>query len=100
MSARTESVLEAEEAPEQAVEGGVAGSGAVEDAVEVRPQAFAFLGAWGELVFFQGATEPPDHAPGDLDRIPLLVVGGDELVDEAFVVHPAQGVFADAQLAG
>ena len=95
-----EIVLKAKEAPEQAVESGVAGSGAVEDAVELRPQAFGFLGARGELVFFQGAIEPPDHAPGDLDRVALLVVGGDELVDEAFGVHPAQSVFADAELAG
>ena len=91
-----EVVLEAKEPLEQAVEGGVAGSGAVEDAIELRPQPLGFLGPRGELEFLRGAIEPPDHASCDLDCIALLVVGGDELVDEAFDVRRAQGVFADA----
>ena len=58
------------------------------------------LGARGELVLFELAIEPPDHPPGDLDGVALSVVGGNELVDEALGVNPAQGVVADAELPG
>ena len=44
--------------------------------------------------------EPPDHPPGDLDGVALSVVGGDELVDEALGVDPAERVIAEAELAG
>ena len=53
----------------------------------------------GKLVFLQGAIEPPDHPLGDLDGVALLVVGGDQLMDEPFGVDPAQRVRADAKLA-
>ena len=55
------------------------------------------LGA--ELVVLQGAIEPPDHPLGDLDGVALLVVGGDQLMDEPFGVDPASRVRADAKLA-
>ena len=35
-----------------------------------------------------GAIEPPDHPLGDLDGVALLVVGGDQLMDEPFGVDP------------
>ena len=53
-----------------------------------------------ELVILQAPIEPPDHPLGDLDGVALFVVGGDELVDEALGVDPAQRVVADAELAG
>ena len=39
------------------------------------------------LVFLQGSIEPPDHSLGDLDGVALLVVGGNQLVHEAFGVN-------------
>jgi len=44
------------------------------------------LRAGRQLVLLQGTIEPPDHSLGDLDGVALLVVGGKELVDEAFGV--------------
>ena len=52
-------VLEAEEAAEQFIERGVAGSHPVEDAVELGAQALGLLGGRGEPVVLQGAIEPP-----------------------------------------
>ena len=88
------------EAFEQAVERGVAGSGALEDAVEAGAQDLGLFEAGGELVVFQATIEPPDHPLGDLDGVALFVVGGDELVNEPLGVNPAQRVDADAKLAG
>ena len=42
-----------------------------------------------ELVFLQATIEPPNHPLGDLDGVALLVVGGKELMDEAFGMNPA-----------
>ncbi|HXZ16412.1 MAG TPA: hypothetical protein VEH77_10645 [Roseiarcus sp.] len=44
--------------------------------------------------------EPPDHALRDLDGVALPVVGGNEFVDEAFGVNPAERVIAEAELSG
>jgi len=84
------------EALEQAVERRVAGAAALEDAVEAGAQDLGLFGARRALVVFQATIEPPDHPLGDLDGVALLVVDGDELVDEPFGVNPAQRVFADA----
>jgi hypothetical protein len=46
--------------------------------------------ALGQLVLLQGAIEPPDHPLGDLDGVALLVVGGDQLMDQPFGVDSAQ----------
>jgi len=85
---------------EQAVERGVAGAAALEDAVEAGAQDLGPFGARRELVVFQATIEPPDHPLGDLDGVALLVVAKNELVDEPFGVNPAQPVDADAKLAG
>ena len=53
-----------------------------------------------ELERFELTIEPPDHPPGDFDGVALPVVGGNELVDEALGVNPAQRVVADAELSG
>jgi len=37
-----------------------------------------------------GAIEPPDHPLGDLNGVALLVVGGNQLMDETFGMYPAQ----------
>ena len=81
------------------VESGVAGP-ALEDAVEAGAQLRGAFESLGEFVVFQLAIEPPDHPLGDLDGVALPIVGGNELVDEPLGVNPAQGVDADAELAG
>src|SRR6202171_6276007 len=53
-------VLVAMKAFEQAVERGVAGSGALEDAVEAGAQDLGLFGARRELVVFQAPIEPPE----------------------------------------
>ena len=93
-------ILVAVKAFEQAVERRIAGSAAVKDAIESGTQNLGLSGTWGELVFFEGAIEPPDHPLGDFDGVALLVVGGDQFMDEPFSVNPAQSVHADAELAG
>src|ERR1019366_1570733 len=54
--------------------------------------------AGSKLVLLQGTIEPPDHPLGDLNGVALLVVGGNQLMDEAFGMNPAQCVRADAKL--
>jgi len=54
--------------------------------------------AGSKLVVLQGAIEPPDHPLGDLNGVALLVVGGNQLMDETFGMYPAQCVRADAKL--
>ncbi len=71
-------VLAPEQAFQQTVEQGVAGS-ALEDAVEAGAQFRGSLGAWGQFVVFELAIEPPDHPPGDLDGVALPIVGGTSL---------------------
>src|SRR5271165_1805703 len=93
-------VLVAKQTLEQPVEHGVAGSAALEDAVEPGAQDLSLFGARRELVFLERTIEPPDHLLGDFDGVSLLVIGGNELVDEPFGVNPAQGVHAEAKLAG
>ena len=95
-----ESVLVAQQALEQAVERGVSGLARSKMRSNRARRISAPLGARGELVFLQLAIEPPDHPPRDLDGLALLVVGGDQLVDEPFGVDPALRVHADAELAG
>ena len=85
---------------EQMVERGVAGSRALEDAVEAGAQERGLFGVRGELVVFQATIEPPDHPLGDLDGVALVIVGGNELVNKPLGVNPAQRVHADAELAG
>src|SRR5215471_5940751 len=97
---RSKSVLVAKQSFKQPVEHDVAGSGAIEDAVEAGAQDLSLFGAGRQLVFLQATIEPPDHPLGDFDGIALLIVGGKELVDEAFGVNPAQRMDADAELAG
>src|SRR5271157_708565 len=93
-------VLVAMKTLEQPVEHGVAGSAAVEDAVEPGAQDLSLLGARRELVFLERTIEPPDHPLGDFDGVSLLVIGGNELVNQPFGVNPAQGVHAETKLAG
>ena len=95
-----QSVFEAQQTAQQAVERGISGFGAIEDSLELRAQDFGSLGAGSELVVLQLAIEPPDHSPRDLDGLALNLVGGDQLVDESFGVDPALRVHADAELAG
>ncbi len=91
--------LAPEQASQQMIEGGVAGS-ALEDAVELRAEEVRLFRARCALVILQAPIEPPDRPLGDRDGVALSVVGGDELVDEALGVDPAQRVVADAELAG
>src|ERR1700733_1183862 len=95
-----QSVFEAQQTAQQAVERGISGFGAIEDSLELRAQDFGSLGARSELVVLQLAIEPPDHSPRALDALVLNLVGGDQLVDEPFGVDPALRVHADAELAG
>jgi hypothetical protein len=67
----------------QPVEHHVAGSAALEDAVEAGAQDLGLLRAGRLRVFLQGTIEPSAHPLGDLDGVALLVVGGNQLVDEA-----------------
>ena len=90
----------AKQPSEQPVKYYVTGSAAIEDSVEAGTQDLGLLRAGRQLVFLQGTIEPPDHPLGDLDGVALLVVGGNQLVDEAFGVNPAQRMDADAKLAG
>ena len=92
-----QTVLEAQQTAQQAVERGVSGFGAIEDLPELRAQGFGALGARSELVFLQPAIEPPDHPPRDLDGLVLNLVGGGQLVDEPFGVDPALRMHADAE---
>src|SRR5208283_3529158 len=71
-------VLVAMKTLEQPVEHGVAGSAAVEDAVEPGAQDLSLFGAGRELVFLERTIEPPDHPLGDFDGVSLLVVGGND----------------------
>src|SRR5262252_8412003 len=79
-------VLAAKQPFEQPVEHHVAGSATLEDAIEAGAQDLGLLRAGHLLVFLQGSIEPPDHPLGDLDSVALLVVGGNQLVHEAFGV--------------
>src|SRR5271157_2170218 len=88
--------LAPEQAFQQMIEGGVAGS-ALEDAVELRAEEARLFRTRRELVILQAPIEPPDHPLGDLDGVALSVVGGDDLVNEALSVDPAQRVVADAE---
>ena len=92
-------VLVGEEALEEPVERGVSGS-AFEDAVEAGSQFGGALWAGVGLERLELAIEPPDHLPGDFDGVALPIVGGNELVDEALGVDPAQSVLAEAELPG
>jgi hypothetical protein len=67
---------------------------------EAGAKDLGLLRAGRHLVFLQGAIEPPDHPLGDLNGIALLVVGRNELVDQAFGMNPTQRMDADAELAG
>src|ERR1700734_3990124 len=84
---------------QQTVEHRIAGS-ALEDAIELPAQEACLLRARGALVVLQAPIEPPDHPPGDLDGVALLIVGGNKLMDEALGVDPAERVIAEAELAG
>ena len=92
-------VFAPEQALQQTVERGVAGS-AFEDAVELQAQEARLFWARGALVLLQRPIEPPDRAPHDPDGVALLVVGGNELMDEALGVDPTERVIAEAELAG
>ncbi len=48
----------------------------------------------------QAPIEPSDHRLGDCDGVALLVVGGEELMDETLGVDRAERVIAEAELAG
>ena len=75
-------VFAPEQALQQTVERGIAGS-ALEDAIELQTQEVRLFRARGALIGPQAPIEPPDRAPHELDGVALLVVGGDELMDEA-----------------
>ena len=94
-----EPVLVLKQPSEQPVERDVACAGAFEDAIETGAQELGLFRSGRQLVFLQGAIEPPDHPLGDLDGVALLVVGGNQLMGEPFRVDPAQRVRADAKLA-
>jgi len=94
-----EFVLVGEETSEEPVERRVSGS-AFEDAVEARLEFGGSFRARIELERLELAIEPPDRSLCDLDGAALPVVGGNELVDEALGVNPAQGVVADMELSG
>src|SRR5215831_13841951 len=74
-----QSILVAKQSSEQPVEHHVAGSAALEDAIEASAQDLGLLRAGRQLVFLQGTIEPPDHPLGDLNGVALLVVGGNQL---------------------
>src|SRR5271165_2923811 len=94
-----EFALSGEQAFEDAVEGGVAGS-SLEDALEPGAQFGGSLRIGRRLVVLQLAIEPPDHPSRDLDSVALSVVGGEEVVDEPLGGHPAQRMLADTELPG
>ena len=98
-STRRSSSFAPEEALQQTVEHRLAGS-ALEDGIELPAQEARLLRARGALVLLQAPIEPPDHPPGDLDGVALLIVGGNKLMDEALGVDPAERVIAEAELAG
>src|SRR5271170_5616220 len=98
-STRRSSSFAPEQALRQTVERRIAGA-ALEDAIKLRTQEARLLRARGELVGLQAPIEPPDHSLGDGDGVALFVVGGDELMDQALGVDPAQRMVADAELAG
>src|SRR5271165_1505780 len=73
-------------------------AGALEDTVETGAQELSLFHAGSRLVILQGAIEPPDHPLGDVNGVALLVVGGNQLMDETFGMNPAQCARADAKL--
>jgi hypothetical protein len=84
---------------QQAVEGREPGPPA-EDAVEPRPQRVPAPPVGLTPVGLEVGVEPPDQGAHQLLGRVLPLGEGVELVDQAFGVHPAQGVPVEGELAG
>jgi hypothetical protein len=87
------------QARQQAVEGDAAGA-APEDAVEAGAQLGSALAARVALVCLEIGVEPPGQLAHQLDRQPLVVVAGDQLVHQPLGLDPAERVPTDSELAG
>src|SRR4051794_23108395 len=84
---------------EQPVQGDETGP-TLKDAIKPRPQFGPAAPGWLSPVGLEVAVKPADQRSQVLLCRALMIREGIELVHEALGVHPAQGMQADAELAG